>query len=491
MSRFSDDAATSAGVLNFPANGPIIHSAGDRTVDGADRSKASSPDVSGAGSENSMKASVSDRVSADVPLLESPDTADSLYAMAVGTMNRAADLCHLDDYVRAILSQPKNSIIVNFPVAMDNGHYEVIRGFRIQHNNALGPYKGGIRYHPDVSHDDVRALALWMTLKCSLAGLPFGGAKGGVKIDPRRLSLNELRKITRRFTSALGTNIGPNYDIPAPDVGTNAQVMVWIMDTYMNTTSTLMRQGAVGVVTGKTLECGGSQGREKATGQGVVFVLEKLLPQMGIDIKGCRFTITGYGNVGSHTSKLLCERGAKLMGVLDHSGAIASASGIDAFKLADYVARAGAIAGYEGADAVDHDTFYRIPTDLFIPAALEKMVNEEVARKLKTRVVVEAANGPTTPGAERILLEKGMEILPAILCNAGGVTVSYFEWVQNCNSESWTLEHVDGLLRRYVNEMCERVVATRAQYKTDMRMAAYVTALERIRTVYNQRGIFP
>jgi glutamate dehydrogenase (NAD(P)+) len=399
--------------------------------------------------------------------------------------------------VRAILSQPKNSIIVNFPVAMDNGDYQIFRGFRIQHNNVLGPFKGGIRYHPDVSLDDVRALALWMTLKCSLAGLPFGGAKGGVRIDPRRVSQHELRKVTRRFTSALGTNIGPDYDIPAPDVGTNAQVMVWIMDTFMNTTSSLTRQSQLNVVTGKTLECGGSQGREKATGQGVVFVLEKLLPEIGIKLDGARFTIVGYGNVGSHTSKLLCERGAKLVGVLDHSGAIAvsepaqGGAGIDAVRLADYVARSGAIAGFPGADAVNHDTFYRIPTDLFIPAALERMVNEDIARKLKTRVVVEAANGPTTPGAELILLERGIDILPAILCNSGGVTVSYFEWVQNKNNESWTLDHVDGLLRRYINEMCDRVRRTRERYKTDMRMAAYIVALDRIRTVYNQRGIFP
>ncbi|HEY3245489.1 MAG TPA: Glu/Leu/Phe/Val dehydrogenase [Phycisphaerae bacterium] len=464
-----------------------------------------------------MKLSVSELVTADRQSLDEPELADSLYAMAVGTVNRAADLCHLDEYVRAILSQPKNSIIVNFPVAMDNGDYHVFRGYRIQHNNVLGPFKGGIRYHPDVSLDDVRALALWMTLKCSLAGLPFGGAKGGVKIDPRKVSQHELRKVTRRFTSALGTNIGPDYDIPAPDVGTNAQIMVWIMDTFMNTTSSLTRQSQLNVVTGKTLECGGSQGREKATGQGVVFVLEKLLPEMGIKLDGARFSIIGYGNVGSHTSKLLCERGAKLVGVLDHSGAIAAergsgvggrgsgsvapspqppvpgpqSGGIDAHRLADYVARTGAVAGFPGADAVDADTFYRLPTDLFIPAALERMVNEDVARKLKTRVVVEAANGPTTPGAELILLERGIEILPAILCNSGGVTVSYFEWVQNKNNESWTLDQVDSRLRRYVNEMCDRVSRTREKYKTDVRMAAYIVALDRIRTVYNQRGIFP
>jgi len=438
-----------------------------------------------------LRASLAELVTADRSSVALAETEDSLFAMAVGTMNRAADLMGMPDYVRAILSQPKNSIIVNFPVKMDNGDYEIVRGFRIQHNNALGPYKGGIRYHEDVSLDDVNALALWMTLKCALAGLPFGGAKGGVKVNPREKSADELMRITRRFTTALGTNIGPDYDIPAPDVGTNAQVMVWILDTYMNTTAGLARSLPLSVVTGKTLECGGSHGREKATGQGVVDVIQQLLPEIGVQTKGARFALQGYGNVGSHTAKLLQDLGAKLVGVMDHSGAVADEKGIDAHKLADYVAKERAVAGYGGAGAVHLDTFYDLETDIFIPAALEKMVTVDIARKIKTRAVVEAANGPTEAKADPILESRGIAVLPAILCNAGGVTVSYFEWVQNKNNDTWSLEEVDRRLQRYVEGMCQRVRAAKKQYHCDLRMAAYIVALQRIGNVYKQRGIFP
>ncbi len=438
-----------------------------------------------------MKTSVSELVTAERESTEIPEAADSLFAMAVNVMNHAADVLGLDNYIRSILSQPKNSIIVNFPVQMDDGNYEIVRGFRIQHNNALGPYKGGIRYHEDVALDDVRALALWMTLKCSLAGVPFGGAKGGVKVNPRERSRDEMCRITRRFTSALGTNIGPDYDIPAPDVGTNAQTMVWIMDTYMNTTAGLARQLPLNVVTGKTLECGGSLGREKATGQGVVYVCEEMLPAMGITLKGARVALQGYGNVGSHTAMLLHDLGAKIVGVMDHTGAIVEENGLDAHKLAEYVAQAGGVADFKEATAVDWDAFYAVETDVFIPAALEKMITADIAKCIQTKVIVEAANGPTDAPAEPILSERGIEILPAILCNSGGVTVSYFEWVQNKNNETWVLEDVDRRLRRYVAEMCARVRKTRREFNCDMRTSAYVVALQRIGDVYKQRGIFP
>ncbi len=438
-----------------------------------------------------MKPSVSEHVTADIESAELPEVQNSLFAMAVRAMNNAAELVGLPDYVRSILSQPKNSIITNFPVKMDNGKYEMFRGFRIQHNNALGPYKGGIRYHPDVALDDVRGLALWMTLKCSLAGLPFGGAKGGVKVDPRAVSREELMKITRRFITALHTNIGPSYDIPAPDMGTNADVMVWMMDTYMNATAALSQQAQCGVVTGKTLECGGSLGREKATGQGVVFVLDSLLPEVGLDSNDCTFTLVGYGNVGSNTAKLLHEKGSRMLGAMDYAGCIADEKGIDAFELADHVSKTGSVAGFPGAQEVTRDEFYKIKTDLAIPAAMERMVTPEIAEMLNARVLVEAANGPTQPEAEPILEQRGIEVLPAILCNAGGATVSYFEWIQNKNNESWDMDKVDARLRRQYDGMCERVRSARQRYKCDLRSAAYAVALERIGTVYKQRGIFP
>ncbi len=435
--------------------------------------------------------SVSEFVTSDPESAESEQAQGSLFAVAVRTMNRAAEMVAMEDYVRAILTQPKNSHIVNFPVKMDNGEYEIIRGFRIQHNNALGPYKGGIRFHQDVSLDDIRALSLWMTLKCSLAGLPFGGAKGGVRINPRKYSPQELTRITRRFTTAISSVIGPNYDIPAPDVGTNARTMVTIMDTYMNSTSSQQRQAVMHVVTGKTIECGGSRGREKATGQGVVDVIEEFAPELDLDLHKCSFSLVGYGNVGSNTAKLLYAKGAHLRAVLDHTGAIHHADGINAVELADWVKDHGGVKGYPHAQTVDMDTFCSTAVDLFIPAALERWVTEDVANKLNCRILVEAANGPTEPEADIILENKGVHVLPAILCNAGGVIVSYFEWVQNKNCEQWDEPTVDAKLAVYIKEMCERVRIVQRKHKCNLRLAAYGAALERLGAVYEQRGIFP
>jgi glutamate dehydrogenase (NAD(P)+) len=438
-----------------------------------------------------VKPSISESVTADRESVEGPMEQGSLFAMAVSAMNEAADVIGLEDHVRSILAQPKNSIIVNFPVQMDNGEYQLFRAFRIQHNNALGPFKGGIRFHEDVALDDVRGLALWMTLKCSLAGLPFGGAKGGLKVNPHEVSHGELCRITRRMVFALAGNIGPNYDIPAPDVGTNGQVMAWMMDTYMNTSATLTHQAQLNVVTGKPIECGGSHGREKATGQGVVYVLDSLLPEVGLCADSCTFTLVGFGNVGSNTGKILCDKGATMLGVMDHAGCIADENGIDAHKLADYVRNNGSILGYPLAAEVSHDEFHRIRTDLFIPAALERMITPDIARILNAKVVVEAANGPTQPEAEPVLIDRGIHILPAILCNAGGVIVSYFEWVQNKNNETWTLAEVDRRLRLQYDDMCKRVRDAREQYNCSLRVAAYAVALERVGKVYTQRGIFP
>jgi glutamate dehydrogenase (NAD(P)+) len=415
----------------------------------------------------------------------------SLYYSVMNGVLATAEMMGLPKTLQLILAQPKNEIIMHFPVKMDDGSTKIFKGYRVQHNNVLGPYKGGMRYHANVDLDHVKALAAIMTMKCAIVRLPYGGAKGGVGVDPRKLSEQELMRLTRRFTSALGNNISPGYDIPAPDVGTTSQIMAWMADTYVNMHSPERRVDGMAVVTGKPLEFGGSHGRDKATGQGLVFVLEALLPEMGFNVSDTSFSLVGYGNVGSWTGKLLCNLGAKLKGVLDHTGVIINEKGIDGRKLAEYVEKNGGVKGFPGADAGTADQFYTLNVDLFIPAALEQMVNMDVARKLKCKVLVEAANAPTVPDAETYLRSKGVLILPAILCNAGGVTVSYYEWKQNRQAETWPLEKVDGELREAMTSTAHRVTAAAKKYNCDMGTAAYASALEHIAKVYQLRGIFP
>ncbi len=328
-------------------------------------------------------------------------------------------------------------------------------------------------------------------MKCSLMRLPLGGAKGGVQVDPRAYSQDELMRLTRRFTSTLGANIGPNHDIPAPDMGTNCQIMAWIADTYMNMQNNGHRTQGSAVVTGKPFEFGGSRGREKATGQGLVFVLEQLLPELGVDLRDMTFSLIGYGNVGSWTARLLAERGGRLKAVMDHTGAVRNDRGIDTDALAMHVLHAGGVAGFDGADEIGSTAFYATPVDVFIPAALEQMVDEAHAQLLDCRVVAEAANAPLTPMGERYLLDQGVAVLPAILCNAGGVTVSYFEWKQNRQAETWDAEYVDDQLRKQMHAAAERVKAAAARFRCDMRTAAYCTALAHLGHVYKVRGIFP
>jgi len=423
--------------------------------------------------------------------LEMDARPDNIYIQTIGEVLNAADLVGLPHRLQLILAQPKNEVMVHFPVQMDNGEFKLFKGYRVQHNNVLGPYKGGIRYHHEVSLDHVKALAALMTIKCALNQLPLGGAKGGVKVDPRSLSTDELMRLTRRFTSALGENIGPDYDIPAPDVGTNAQVMAWMADTYMNLCEPSKRQGGEGVVTGKPLEFGGSEGREKATGQGLVYILDELLDELGLDVSQISYSIIGYGNVGSWTARLLKQRGAKLQAVLDHTGAIRTDKEIDTFALATYVAQTGGVGGYPEADKVSAKDFYETPVDVFIPAALEQMIVPEVASRLQCKVVVEGANAPTTPAADRVLAERGIPVLPAVLCNSGGVTVSYFEWKQNRQAETWQLNTVDNELKRVMVSAAERVKMAAKRFKCDLRTAAYCAALERVGAVYQLRGIFP
>ena len=422
-----------------------------------------------------------------------PEDPRSLFAMAIGAIHRGCDLIAAPAYVKAILSEPKNELIVHFPVRLDTGQYRLFRGYRIQHNNILGPYKGGMRYHPDVSLDDVKALAAWMTVKCALARLPFGGAKGGVAVDPAALSPEELMRLTRRFTSALGDNIGPEFDIPAPDAGTNAQIMDWMMDTYLNTHQSGNRLGLMHVVTGKSLACGGSEGREKATGQGLCYVLLELLPEFRLKPEGLRFSLLGFGKVGAHAAAALAGHGAKLIAVMDSSGALAAPTGLPVEALRRHASRTGGIAGFSapGVSAVGREEFYRTAVDVFIPAALERMVDTEVAAWLDCRIVAEGGNGPVTTEALDLLQRRGIAVLPAILCNAGGVIVSYLEWVQNKAGVHWELARVDRELRKTIVLAARRVRLAAHQYETDLVTAAYCVAVDHLTRSYQQRGIFP
>lgn len=414
---------------------------------------------------------------------------DSLYGETIQTVLNAADVLGVGQHLKLILAQPKTEVMVHFPVQLDDGSFKLCKGYRVQHNNILGPYKGGIRYHQDVSLDHVKSLAVLMTMKTALMRLPLGGGKGGVQVDPRQLSDDELRRVTRRFISALGDNIGPDHDIPAPDVGTNSKVMAWMADTYMNTSG--HRHDGLRVVTGKPLEFGGSLGREKATGQGLVFVLDEMLPELGIDYSAMTYSLIGYGNVASWTARLLKERGAKLVAVMDHTGSILDEGGIDAHALAEHVTQAGGVGGYAEAKPIDTDVFYSHEVDVFIPAALEQMINADKAKLINCKCVAEGANAPTTPAGEKALREKGIEILPAILCNAGGVTVSHLEWRQNKEATSWTIERVDQELRGLMYNAAQRVRLARHRYDTDLSTAAYLSAIEHIDKVYQWRGIFP
>ena len=415
----------------------------------------------------------------------------SIYETVMVQFNRAADLMGLDPEIRKILSMTTNEIEVNFPVVMDSGCVKMFTGYRVQHNNVLGPYKGGLRFHPAVNIDEVRALAAWMTWKTAIAGIPYGGAKGGIRLEPWEYSQGELERITRRFTFALGSNIGPEYDIPAPDVNTNAQIMAWIMDTYLQMMPPLERNRSVHVVTGKPVESGGSQGRNKATGQGLVYVLVAWAKDHGFDLNGATYIAQGFGNVGSWAARLLKPLGAVLVGVEDHSGAMVNPDGIDPEALAEYVEEEGRIQGFAGGEPVDHQTFFSTKADFFVPAALEGQITAETAPWLNVRLVVEGANGPTDINGDRILAEKGIAVLPDVLMNAGGVVVSYYEWLQNKRSEMWDLEEVDAKLHKQILGAYRRVRDTVRKHDTDWRTAAYVVALGRLETVYLERGIFP
>jgi glutamate dehydrogenase (NAD(P)+) len=418
-------------------------------------------------------------------------TKPNAYRIAQQQMLTAAEICGLPGPVISILSQPKNELIVNFPVRMDNGEYRLFKGYRVQHNNVLGPYKGGMRYHELVSLDEVKALASWMTYKCALHDIPFGGGKGGIKFSPRDHSPGELERITRRFTHALGANIGPEYDIPAPDVGTNSQMMVWMMDTYMNVIGFSDRNASRGVVTGKTIAAGGSHGRESATGQGVVHCIGEWARDRRFELNGATFSVQGFGNVGSNTARILARTGASLTAAGDWKGYIVNADGINPYKLAEHVQRTGSVIGYPGTRGISREEFFSTPVDIFIPAALELEIGVPEAKALSCKVIVEGANGPTETAAEPILADKKIDVIPDVLANSGGVVVSYYEWLQNKRSERWELEEVEERLAKRMKRTYLAVTEYAATKRCSWRNAAIALALERIGKAYSERGIFP
>jgi len=365
-------------------------------------------------------------------------------------------------------------------------------GYRVQHNNALGPYKGGLRYHPTVDVDDAKALAMWMTWKTSLAGLPYGGAKGGIQIDPRNYSLSELERITRRFTFALGENIGPEYDIPAPDVNTNEQTMAWIADTFMSTKSPSERSNNKHVVTGKPVGSGGLEGRDRATGFGVYITLRLLFEGRNETLNGKKFIVQGFGNVGYWASKFLTDDGAILIAVQDAHATLINENGISVANLHEHSKpRKGSVKGFEGGTEMEPEDFFGLECDFIIPAALGNQITEKNAGKIKSKVIAEGANGPTNNEGERILLANGVTIIPDILCNSGGVIGSYFEWLQNRNGELWPLDEVMVKIEKKLTEVFKKVESLVNEDQIDHRTAAYILAIKRIETAYIQRGIFP
>jgi len=406
--------------------------------------------------------------------------------------NSAADHINLHPNIRKILSITNNEILVNFPVKMDNGDVEIFTGYRVQHNNALGPYKGGLRYHPTVDIDAARALAMWMTWKTSLAGLPYGGGKGGIKIDPSKYSQSELERITRRFTFALADNIGPEHDIPAPDVNTSSQTMAWIADTYMSTRPPAERTANQHVVTGKPDASGGLEGRDRATGYGVYLSIKFWAEKSNTSLVGKKFIVQGFGNVGYWAAHFLEKDGAKLVAVQDASGSIQNQNGIkveDLFKYSQI--NDGSIVNFPDSKTVDSNKFFALDCDICIPAALGNQITKENASKIKAKLIAEGANGPTNVEGEKILLERGITIIPDILCNSGGVVGSYFEWLQNRNGEIWQLDEVMAKLDKKMNESFNKVFDYAINETVDLRTAAFCIAIQRIEKAYIQRGIFP
>jgi glutamate dehydrogenase (NAD(P)+) len=398
----------------------------------------------------------------------------------------AARKLNLDEGLWKVLRSPSREVIVHFPVALDNGSIDMFTGFRVQHSMARGPCKGGIRYAPDVTLDEVRALASWMTWKCAVVNIPFGGAKGGIICDPHTMSKGELERMTRRYTSEIIEFIGPEKDIPAPDVGTDEQTMAWIMDTY----SMHMRKTVTSVVTGKPLNIGGSHGRLEATGRGVMVVCIESLRHLGMDVEGCRVVIQGFGNVGSNAARLMHEQGFKIVGVAERDGGLYNSGGIDIHQLIEYKYRNNSILGFRGAEAMPSEELLLADCEILIPAATENVITSRNADKVKARIIVEGANGPTTAVADEILTEKRIFIVPDILANAGGVTASYFEWVQDRQGFFWKEAIVNEQLEGILRDSFDDVVRYADAHDVNNRIAAYMLAIDRVAFTIKQRGFY-
>ncbi len=384
------------------------------------------------------------------------------------------------------LKRPKRALIVDVPIEMDDGRIAHYEGYRVQHNMSRGPGKGGVRFHPDVTLEEVMALSAWMTIKTAAVNLPYGGAKGGIRVDPKKLSQKELEKITRRYTSEIGIIIGPHTDIPAPDVNTNGQIMAWMMDTYsMNVGGT-----ATGVVTGKPLHLGGSLGRVKATGRGVFVTGREAARRLGMDLRGARIAVQGFGNVGSVAAELFAEAGAKIVAVQDHTGTIVNSQGLDLATLVP-ISRTDGVVAFKGGDVVPNESFWDVACDILIPAALEGQITAERAQKTTAKLVLEGANGPTVPTADDILAERGVLVVPDVICNAGGVTVSYFEWVQDFSSFFWDEDEINVRLDRIMMNALNQIWDTADKHKITLRTATYAVACERILTARQERGLYP
>jgi glutamate dehydrogenase (NAD(P)+) len=410
----------------------------------------------------------------------------SVFNAMLQEFDGAARLLGLEPGIWKVLTHPKRQIAVSCPVQMDNGEIEVFTGYRVQYNITLGPAKGGIRYHPGVTLDEVTALAAWMTWKCAIAGVPFGGGKGGIICDPTRMSRGEIERLTRRYCAEIIDLIGPDKDIPAPDVNTNEQIMAWFMDTY----SMHMGTTVTGVVTGKPVELGGSLGRREATGRGVMITTREAAKHLGINIKGATVAVQGFGNVGSISAELLAEAGAKIVAVTDWKGGVYNPKGLDVKKLIEYAQQNKTVAGFPGAEALEGSKIFGMDVDILIPAALENQITSANAHEIKAKIIAEGANGPTTPDAHQALHARGVFVIPDILANAGGVTTSYFEWVQDRHGYFWEEAEVNTRLEKKMVDAFDAVFAMAQKYKTDMRTAAYIVAISKVATVTKMRGMY-
>jgi glutamate dehydrogenase (NAD(P)+) len=416
-----------------------------------------------------------------------PQETLNLFEISQRQFDIAAEKLGLEDGMREVLRHPKRQLLVSVPTLMDDGSIKVFTGYRVQHNLARGPAKGGIRYHPKVSLDEVKALASWMTWKCATVNIPYGGGKGGVTCDPKRMSRGELERMTRRYASEISIIIGPDRDIPAPDVYTDAQTMAWIMDTYSMTVG----YSSMGVVTGKPIPLGGSQGRNEATARGAQFCVREACAVLKKPVKGTTVAIQGFGNAGANLARLLHDDGARIVAVSDSKGGLYSSRGLDPRQVLEHKVRTGSVVGFRGAERITNEELLEAKCDVLAPAAMESQITQRNAARVRARIVAEAANGPTTPGADRVLKDHGVFVIPDILCNAGGVTVSYFEWAQDLQGFFWEESDVNRQLEKFMRRAFHEVLETSRAQKTDMRTAAYLLAVGRVAEATRVRGLFP